>query len=222
MLVFLVPLDRKSIVQQAFEVLNESGLDGLTLRKLAAQLNVQAPAIYWHFKSKQDLLDEMATEVLREFSRVEPEFAAIESWQEWATATYTRLRATLLHYRDGAKMFSGTYLTDPDLFAPMEASLQRLTAAGFTLRQAVVGLGALYSFTVGFVIEEQATQLAPGKPNPQYDLAAREQRVKKEVHPLASQAGAEMFQHHDERFAEGLALIIGGLKAQLASKGIAG
>ncbi len=46
----------------------------------------------------------------------------------------------------------------------------------FTLRHAVVGLGTLYSYTIGFVIEEQATQFALGKPNPQYDLAARGQR----------------------------------------------
>ena len=40
------------------------GLDGLTLRKLAAELRVEAPAVYWHFKNKQELLDEMATCVL--------------------------------------------------------------------------------------------------------------------------------------------------------------
>lgn len=216
MLFFFVPLDRKLIVQQAFLVLNESGLDGLTLRKLAARLKVQAPALYWHFKSKQDLLDEMATEVLRQSAEANAAFDAIKDWRQWAKATYKGLRDVLLRYRDGAKMFSGTYLTDVELFAPMEASLRRLTAAGFALQQAVVGLCALYSFTIGFVIEEQATQLAPGKPNPQYDLAVREQRVKKELYPLASQAGALMFRHNDERFAEGLALILDGLGAQLA------
>ena len=216
-----MPLDRKSIVRQAFLVLNEAGLDGLTLRKLATQLDVQAPAIYWHFKSKRDLLDEMGTEVLRQSTQANAQLDGIEDWREWASASYRGLRAVLLQYRDGAKMFSGTYLTDVELFTPMEASLRRLTAAGFALQQAVVGLGALYSFTIGFVIEEQATQLAPGKPNPQYDLAVREQRVKKELYPLASQAGAHMFQHNDERFADGLALILGGLDAQLARGGAA-
>lgn len=215
-------LDRQQIVQQAFLVLNESGLDGLTLRRLAAQLNVKAPAIYWHFKSKRDLLDEMGTEVLRETARANSGFDGIADWQDWARASYTSLRATLLHYRDGAKMFSGTYLTDADLFAPMDRSLRRFTTAGFTLRQAVVGLGALYSFTIGFVIEEQATQLAPGIANPQYDLASRDRRVNKDLFPLASGAGAEMFQRNKERFSEGLALIVAGLAAQLAGSGLAG
>jgi hypothetical protein len=98
----------------------------------------------------------------------------------------------------------------------MEANLRRLTREGFTLRQAVVGLGALYSYTIGFVIEEQATRLAPGEPNPQYDLAAREQRVNKNLYPLAAAAGAEMFSNHEARFAEGLAVIVTGLASMLA------
>jgi len=209
-------LDRHLILQQAFVVLNETGLDGLTLRRLATQLDVKAPAIYWHFKDKHDLLDEMAAQVLRESMQESAALEEMSAWQDWATACYMGLRKTLLRYRDGAKMFSGTYLTDAELFAPMEANLRRLTREGFTLRQAVVGLGALYSYTIGFVIEEQATRLAPGEPNPQYDLAAREQRVNKNLYPLAAAAGAEMFSNHEARFAEGLAVIVTGLASMLA------
>jgi len=209
-------LDQQLIVSHAFAVLNETGLDGLTLRRLAARLNVQAPALYWHFKNKQGLLDEMATEVLRRAMRDNIPLETLTRWQDWAAAYYLGLRKTLLQYRDGAKMFSGTYLTDADLFAPMESSLRRLTGVGFTLRQAVVGLGALYSYTIGFVIEEQATQFAPGEPNPQYDLTERDKRVNKDMYPLAAAAGAEMFTQHDVRFAEGMGLIIAGMAVQLS------
>jgi TetR/AcrR family tetracycline transcriptional repressor len=212
-------LDRQLILHQAFVVLNEAGLEGLTLRRLAARLHVQAPAIYWHFKDKRDLLDEMATQVLRESMDERAALESLPTWQEWATACHERLRKTLLRYRDGAKMFSGTYLTDSELFAPMEANLRRLTQEGFTLRQAVIGLVVLYSYTIGFVIEEQATQFAPGVPNPQYDLAARERRVNKELYPLAAAAGAEMFAHHEARFAEGLAVVVNGLAAKLVRAG---
>jgi AcrR family transcriptional regulator len=214
-------LDRQLILHQAFAVLNEAGLEGLTLRRLAARLNVKAPAIYWHFKDKQDLLDEMATQVLRESYQESAALEAMSEWRKWVIACSQALRKSLLRYREGAKMFSGTYLTDAELYAPMEANLRRLTREGFTLRQAVVGLGALYSYTIGFVIEEQATQLAPGEPNPQYDVAARERRVNKELYPLAAAAGAEMFANHDARFAEGLAVIVTGLSTMLASAGAA-
>ena len=210
-------LDRPIILHHAFELLNEAGLEGLTLRRLAGRLNVKAPAIYWHFKNKRDLLDEMATQVLRESIEKSASLDKLSDWREWAAASYVGLRKILLRYREGAKMFSGTYLTDAELFAPMEANLRRMTDAGFTLRQAVVGLGALYSYTVGFVIEEQATQLAPGEPNPQYDLAARERRVNKDLYPLASAAGTEMFLNHDERFADGVTVILTGLATALSA-----
>jgi TetR/AcrR family tetracycline transcriptional repressor len=211
-----VPLDRQLILHQAFAVLNEGGLEGLTLRRLAARLGVKAPALYWHFKSKRDLIDEMATEVMRQSHRRSVELASLSAWQEWAAATYAGLRETLLQYRDGAKMFSGTRLTDPSVFTQMEANLRRMVDAGFTLRQTIVGLSALYNYTIGFVIEEQEAQLAPGIPDPRYDLAAREQWVNKDLHPLSAAAGAELFQKHDARFAEGMALIIAGMAESLA------
>lgn len=212
----MVALDRQLILHHAFAVLNESGLEGMTLRRLAARLSVKAPAIYWHFKNKQDLLDEMATQVLRESYQESAVLESLHPWQAWAIASSLTLRKTLLRYRDGAKMFSGTYLTDAELYAPMETNLRRLTHEGFNLRQAVVGLGALYSYTIGFVIEEQATQLAPGETNPQYNLAARDERVNKELYPLAAAAGAEMFSNHDARFSEGVGVIVTGLSTMLA------
>jgi TetR/AcrR family transcriptional regulator, tetracycline repressor protein len=215
---FFMALDRFVILNQAFSILNDAGLEALTLRRLAARLGVKAPAIYWHFKNKQELLDEMATQVFRDASQEAPPFDAGQSWQDWALSYGLALRRTLLRYREGAKMFSGTYLTDPSLFAPMEISLRKLTGSGFSLQQAVVGLGALYCYVIGFVIEEQAVELAPGRPNPKYDLSEREKRIDKTRFPLACEAGAMMFADHDTRFVEGVSLIIIGMSALLPAR----
>lgn len=58
-------LDRAQVADTALRLLNEVGLDGLTLRRIATELDVKAPALYWHFANKQALLDELATEMLR-------------------------------------------------------------------------------------------------------------------------------------------------------------
>jgi AcrR family transcriptional regulator len=217
-----IPLDRKVILGHAFSILNELGLEGLTLRRLAARLGVQAPAIYWHFKGKQELLDEMATQVFREALEEAPVFDPSQSWQEWALSYCLGLRRTLLRYREGAKMFSGTYLTDATLYAPMDASLHKLTSAGFGLRQSVVGLSVLYCYVVGFVIEEQAIKEAPGESEPKYDLAHRDARIDKEMYPLAHAAGAVMFADQDTRFLEGVRLLIMGMSAWLSSQPVPG
>ena len=213
MLHFFVSLDRPIILGRAFAILNEMGLEGLTLRRLATRLGVQAPAIYWHFKSKQALLDEMATQVFREALQEAPVFDAAQTWAEWALSYCVGLRGTLLRYREGAKMFSGTYLTDATLYAPMDASLRKLTSAGFTLRQSVVNMGVLYAYVVGFVIEEQAVQPALGEPDAKYDLAHRDERIDKEKYPLAHAAGSVMFADQNTRFLEGVHLIIQGMSA---------
>lgn len=206
-----MPLDRPTILQQAFAVLNESGLENLTLRRLAARLGVQAPALYWHFRSKQELLDEMSTQVFREAVQEAPPSDLTQDWQDWAVQYACGLRRALLRYRDGARMFSGAYLTDASLYASMDAALCKFVTAGFPLRQATVALGALYNYAVGFVIEEQAIEPTPGKPNPQYDLAHREQRIDPKQFPLAYAAGKEMFSDRDGRFGDGVQLIVTGI-----------
>ena len=57
------PLDRRQVAAAGLKLLNEAGLHGLTLRAIAKELDVKAPALYWHFKDKQALLDEMAVPV---------------------------------------------------------------------------------------------------------------------------------------------------------------
>src|ERR1700692_1070190 len=122
-------LDRQAVVRSALRVLDKTGLDGLTVRKIASELNVQAPALYWHFKNKQELLDEMATTVFAD--AVGEIYLPSENaaWSEWAIEYGKALRQMLLRYRDGAKMFSGTYLTDAALYAPMEIALRKFTDA---------------------------------------------------------------------------------------------
>lgn len=52
-------LDQAAIVTAAFEVLEVAGFDGLNLRRVADQLGVQAPTLYWH-ASEAELISLMA------------------------------------------------------------------------------------------------------------------------------------------------------------------
>lgn len=204
-------LDRETVVRTALRVLNEVGLDGLTVRKIATELGVQPPALYWHFKNKQELLDVMAAAVLVDAVR---EFVPDEdaTWEEWAASYGRGLRRMLLSYRDGAKVFSGTYLADTDLYEPMERALRRATDAGFTLAEATSAWMTIYCYTVGFAIEEQAVHPRPGERDERYDLDRRAERLDAEKLPLAHAAGEELFVGFDERYDRGLALIIRGLR----------
>jgi TetR/AcrR family transcriptional regulator, tetracycline repressor protein len=59
-------INRDMVIRAGPKLLNEVGLERLTLRHLGHELKVQAATLYWHFKSKEELIDEMATMVLAE------------------------------------------------------------------------------------------------------------------------------------------------------------
>jgi TetR/AcrR family tetracycline transcriptional repressor len=205
------PLDRKRVAATALELLNEVGLDGLSLRVIAKELDVKAPALYWHFKDKQALLDEMATEMYRRMVAGlshDPD----HTWQERLVRTNRGLRATLLVYRDGAKVFSGSRFTGVEHGEQMEGNLRLLTAAGFTLAQAARATVTAYLFTLGFVTEEQGVEPQPGTRREGYDMDDRARRMAD--FPLSAQAGAEIFADYDRHFEEGLALVIAGVEAR--------
>jgi AcrR family transcriptional regulator len=209
-------LDRETVVRTALSLLDEVGLDGLTVRRIAAVLDVQAPALYWHFKNKQELLDEMATTVLRDtFGGLQPP-APGEGWRDWLLAYSRRLHQMLLSHRDGAKMMSGTYLTDDTMFGVMEVALRALVDAGFTPRDAARALHTVYSYAVGFAIEEQAIYPRPGQRSEQYDPARRAARIDAARLPLAAATGDELIGSFDERYEHGLRLILAGLERSLA------
>ncbi|HYK35358.1 TetR/AcrR family transcriptional regulator C-terminal domain-containing protein [Alloacidobacterium sp.] len=201
-----MPLDRTIVIDSALKLLDEVGLEGLTLRRLAAVLDVQAPAIYWHFKNKQELLDEMATTALMRGLK-EMSWSTRTRWEKWGLAYGRNLRRIFLTYRDGARMISGTRLTDTSLYKPMEGALGRLAEMGYSNYQAVVALSTIYSYVVGFVIEEQA---AAG--DAFFELEARNARIDP-AQPLAREAGKYIFTQYDRRFMDGLRIIIAGLAA---------
>ncbi|MFI5802672.1 TetR/AcrR family transcriptional regulator C-terminal domain-containing protein [Streptomyces sp. NPDC051561] len=232
-------LDRKLLAETALSLLNEVGLEGLTLRAIADELGVKAPALYWHFKNKQALLDEMATEMLR---RMAAEFLGHtdgQTWDDALTAAMRGMREHLLRYRDGAKVYSGTHFTDMSYAAPMEAHLQVLVAGGFTPEGAGRAWFTAYGYTIGYVIEEQSMRPAPGagsaggpggtdgskgskesqgpKDSQGYDLAARAERLA--AFPLAAASGPALFVAADEGFELGLAAVVTGIGAVLRTGG---
>lgn len=208
-------LDRELVVRTALRLLNEVGLEGITLRRLARELDVKAPALYWHFENKQELLDEMATAMLRDLVAKTGEPDPDQPWEEFVVGSARGLRGMMLGYRDGAKVFSGTYLTDDTLLEAQESPLQKLTHAGFSLRESVRGYSTVYAYTIGFAIEEQAVHPRPGEFDERYDPDRRAERLDVKEHPLALAAGDELFSGFEDRFEHGLHLIVSGMERSL-------
>lgn len=205
-------INREMVTRAGLKLLNEIGLEQLTLRRLGAELNVQAATIYWHFKSKEELLDEMATMVLTEGADKLLPRRNSSRWNDWAVAFGEGLRKTLLAYRDGARMVSGTRLTTTAPLKTTEKIGAQMVAAGFSLRASVVLLSTIYNYTLSFVMEEQAVFPKPGERSPMYSIEQRNARLDPAIFPYHRQASSILFDRYDRRFREGLELILHGAK----------
>ncbi|WNI29687.1 TetR/AcrR family transcriptional regulator C-terminal domain-containing protein [Streptomyces sp. ITFR-6] len=205
-------IDRSRVADTALRLLNEVGLDGLTLRAIARELDVKAPALYWHFKDKQALLDEMATVMYRRMLEEDLPGPAPQGWQDQLVAYNSGLRRGLLRYRDGAKVYGGAQFTGTDHADGLEGHLRTMVDAGFELWQAVRAGTTAYSYTMGFVSEEQGVRPMPDQRREGFDVAERAERLAR--YPLAAAAGSEIFANYDERFEDGLRLIIAGIEAR--------
>ena len=207
-------VNRDIVIRAALKLLNEVGLEQLTLRLLGRELKVQAATLYWHFKSKQELIDEMATMVLAEGAGQLVPGKDATDWRAWAASFGIGLRKTLLAYRDGARMIAGTRLTNTEYMKTAERIGAKLVASGFTVRQAVVLLSTIYNYTLSFVMEEQAVFPRPNERSPQYDIARRNALLDSKEFPILRQSGSILFDRFDHRYKEGLELILRGAKSR--------
>ncbi len=207
-------INREMVTQAGLKLLNEIGLEQLTLRRLGTELNVQAATIYWHFKSKEELLDEMATTVLTEGAANLIPRRSSSDWRVWASTFGEGLRKTLLAYRDGARMVSGTRLTNTEYLKTTERIGNQMLASGFSVRAAVVLGSTIYNYTLSFVMEEQAVFPTPGKRAPHYSIEERNARLDPIVFPFHRQTSSILFDRYDRRFREGLELILQGARPE--------
>ena len=201
-------LTKAAIVQAALDLLDETGMDGLTVRALASRLGVQAPALYWHVRNKQALLDEMATQIWRQVGDVMAGLPGDLPWREVMETYAATVRKELLGRRDGAKAFSGTMLTDPAVVRRQEVTFESLIRQGFALADAVRGLVLLHDFTIGFCVEEQAVLQVTASGDDSYSLARRAELIGPDTAPLAVEAGQVIFGDPDTRFTDLLGLLL--------------
>jgi TetR/AcrR family tetracycline transcriptional repressor len=145
-------VDRESIVHAAFTVLSKKGLDGLSLRVLAAELGVQAPALYWHVHNKAELLGMMASTFGDTAAHAKPKDP---SWTARLIAYGHALRQAMLLHRDAARLCAiARPIEDPEVNARRVAA--PLVAAGLDTARALSCQSSVIAFTLGWVVYEQS------------------------------------------------------------------
>ncbi len=215
-------LNRDVIAQAGLRLLDATGIEGITMRALATELGVQAPTLYWHVKSKQDIFRAMAVVMTRDASALVTAADHGAPWQDRLISWARALRRSILSHRDGARVFAGTFAPEPATFDVTESALQALRDAGLSVADAAQRTILLRHFIVGFCIEEQElAQLRVGQDQARRDelqTAADPARF-----PLTAQALPGMLNTAaEDRFELGVHLMLSGIaRPRAASKSIA-
>jgi TetR/AcrR family transcriptional regulator, tetracycline repressor protein len=143
---------RDEVLQAALGLLDEVGLDDLTVRRLADRLGVAPSALYRHFPSKAALVDAMVEAVAASGDGPEPQ----GPWDERVRALAGAARAGMLAHRDGARLMATFATPGPAAVAAFERFTRVLQDAGLDAGAAAVAVDTVVCYVNGFTIEEQA------------------------------------------------------------------
>ncbi|MFD4918640.1 TetR/AcrR family transcriptional regulator [Streptomyces virginiae] len=210
-------LTRQALAQAALRVLEREGVNGLSMRKVAAELGVKAASLYWHVRNKEELLDLLTDELMADAEAPPRE----GDWREQLREYCVRYRRHLLGKRDAAKVVAGRLAPGPHLLRLMEDQLGRLREAGFSDADAAMISYLLGAFVQGFVLQEQgpvSASEAMGASRREAATAAGEQlrRLPQDSFPsLVALADDLTDPSMEDRFAFGLERLLDGLSTRL-------
>ncbi|MGC0312417.1 TetR/AcrR family transcriptional regulator [Kitasatospora acidiphila] len=121
-------LTADQIVRAAIELLDREGLDGLNMRSLGSRLGAAATAIYWHIKTKDELV-RLAADTVWDEVRL-PDLAATD-WRTAATAMATSLHEMLGRHPWLSQAFGSHLMYGPAMARHDDHTLALYEQAGF-------------------------------------------------------------------------------------------
>jgi AcrR family transcriptional regulator len=203
-----IGLTREKIRKEALKIIDAEGLDAFSTRKLGRALGCEAMAIYWHFPSKEALLDAVVDELVAGVGRVTTSGTA-----DWVAA----LRGVAHAYRDLARKHPRAF--------PLVATRTFATAATYAFLESLFALArengiddrttarffrAVSSYCSGFALNELAARAEQKNPDAPAVRAGFE-RVSAVSRWLAPR-------HADDLFEFGLEVLLDALACSAAPR----
>jgi AcrR family transcriptional regulator len=204
-------LTRERIISAAMELIEREGVDAVSMRRIAAQLDSGVMALYNHVPSKLALLEGVAERVMSgvDFS-VDPD----ASWEDLVRAQARAFRQALRAYPRCAMVTVSRPATSAAELRPMEHALTLLRSVGFGEEDAVRVVRMFIGYIIGSLLREVgvAPGLVPQRPlghDQSFLEADRPVGLDPAEFPLVTSMSAEIMQRdHDADFEFGLNLLV--------------
>jgi TetR/AcrR family tetracycline transcriptional repressor len=202
-------VDAQIITSAALDVLDDVGLDKLSMRLVAERLGVQVGGLYYYVASRAALLravaDELCDRALSEFAAAAPAPASPAPPATWAAAALDLcccVRAVLNRHRDSARVLAASPLNGSLSALTLMDRLIAILEAGIAADLASLAADTLMAYVTGFVLQEQSG-IPERFPLTLDELAARFPRIVRAVG-----------EDEDEKFAVAVNSIIAGFSAR--------
>jgi TetR/AcrR family tetracycline transcriptional repressor len=148
--------DRQAeIVRAALDLLDENGLEAVSLRAVAMRIGVRMNTVSWHIKTKARLRDLMADAIIAQIPLDDLPAHGDRAVRE----LLRRYRRALLAHRDGGRVVAGTFVAEPATLRYADRLIATLLDSGLDEQTTGWTAWTLIYFTLGLVQEEQG---APG------------------------------------------------------------
>jgi TetR/AcrR family tetracycline transcriptional repressor len=151
-------LDRDVIVGTALRLLDDVGIEGLSTRRLAGELGIKSASLYWHFKDKDELLNEMSGVMFAEALLPPDVDGPGLVWDEWLCEGARRIRRTALSRRDGAHVMARPRPRSANGRVSFEDNVKTLMRSGLADMECRLTMQTLRRYAIGAALQEQSNK----------------------------------------------------------------
>jgi AcrR family transcriptional regulator len=153
------PLDRAQIVAASIKLIDAEGIDALSMRRLGQELGVGATSFYWHIKDKDQLIDLVLDEIVKE---VRLDDDPTLPWRDRVAAFAWEFRAVVKRHSHLAPLAGARVAMGPNLLAVIEHLLAIMRSGGFEGSKLTLAFSAVLTFALGTAIMESREMSGPG------------------------------------------------------------
>ena len=203
------PLSRERVLTAAMKLADESGIEALSMRKLAQALGVEAMSLYNHVDNKDDVLDGIVDIVISQIDL--PEVG--KDWRSAMRQRATSAYSTMLRHPWASLLIVSRINVGPAMLRYVDATIGCLREAGFSFEQADRAWNFIDSHIYGFALQQQHFPIEPSD----YSSAAEAflPMLPVDRYPYLHALSRQVIDgHHDgvQDFEFGLELILDGLE----------
>lgn len=144
-------ISENRILEASWELLGEEDIEKFSMRRLADRLGIQAPSLYWYFKSKQDLYQRLANQVSK---TILEEFHSEGDWKEQLTGLAVTVRSVLGQYPCSTQLMMMTLPHEPDIIRFTNRMLLCVESTPLEQEQKMQVVTTLVNYVFYFVLDD--------------------------------------------------------------------